>query len=59
MVAFEDTCCAFWKKIFVNDWGAREKLRFDLYYIRHFTPLLDILIILMTVRVALFGIGSR
>lgn len=39
--------------------GAREKLRFDLYYIRHFTPLLDILIILMTVRVALFGIGSR
>jgi len=39
--------------------GAREKLRFDLFYIRHFTPLLDILIILMTVRVALFGIGSR
>ncbi|MEO1243587.1 MAG: exopolysaccharide biosynthesis polyprenyl glycosylphosphotransferase [Pseudomonadota bacterium] len=39
--------------------GAREKLRFDLFYIRHFTPLLDIVIILMTIRVALFGIGSR
>lgn len=39
--------------------GAREKLRYDLYYIRHFTPLLDILIILMTLRVALFGLGSR
>lgn len=39
--------------------GAREKLRYDLYYIRHFTPFLDLLIILMTVRVALFGVGSR
>ncbi len=39
--------------------GAQEKLRYDLYYIRHFTPLLDLLIILMTVRVALFGLGSR
>ncbi|NOX94404.1 MAG: exopolysaccharide biosynthesis polyprenyl glycosylphosphotransferase [Alphaproteobacteria bacterium] len=39
--------------------GAREKLRYDLYYIRNFTPLLDIVIILMTVRVAFFGIGSR
>lgn len=39
--------------------GAREKLRYDLYYIRHFSPLLDILIIFMTVKVALCGIGSR
>ena len=39
--------------------GAREKLRYDLYYIRHYAPLLDLLIILMTVRVALFGLGSR
>lgn len=39
--------------------GAREKLRYDLYYIRHFTPLMDLFIILMTVRVALFGVGSR
>lgn len=39
--------------------GARTKLRYDLYYIRHFSPALDLLIVLMTVRVALFGLGSR
>ncbi len=39
--------------------GARNKLRYDLYYIRHFSPLLDFIILLMTVRVALFGLGSR
>ncbi len=39
--------------------GASEKLRYDLYYIRNFSPLLDIIIIVMTIRVALFGIGSR
>jgi exopolysaccharide biosynthesis polyprenyl glycosylphosphotransferase len=39
--------------------GARNKLRYDLYYIRHFSPALDLLIVLMTVRVALFGLGSR
>ena len=39
--------------------GARNKLRYDLYYIRHFSPLLDLAILLMTVRVALFGLGSR
>jgi lipopolysaccharide/colanic/teichoic acid biosynthesis glycosyltransferase len=39
--------------------GAREKLRYDLYYIRHFSPLLDIWIILKTVRVTLFGVGGR
>ncbi len=39
--------------------GARTKLRYDLYYIRHFSPFLDLLIVLMTVRVALFGIGGR
>ncbi|WP_425407851.1 exopolysaccharide biosynthesis polyprenyl glycosylphosphotransferase [Hyphococcus sp.] len=39
--------------------GARTKLRYDLYYMRHFSPLLDIVIVLMTVRVALFGLGSR
>lgn len=39
--------------------GARNKLRYDLYYIRHFSPVLDILIVAMTVRVALFGLGSR
>lgn len=39
--------------------GARNKLRYDLYYIRHSSPFLDLLIVLMTVRVALFGLGSR
>ncbi len=39
--------------------GARNKLRYDLYYIRNFSPVLDLVIVLMTVRVALLGLGSR
>ncbi|WP_428408091.1 exopolysaccharide biosynthesis polyprenyl glycosylphosphotransferase [Hyphococcus sp.] len=39
--------------------GARTKLRYDLYYIRHLSPALDLMIVLMTIRVALFGLGSR
>ncbi len=39
--------------------GARNKLGYDLFYVKHMSPLLDILIVLMTVRVALFGVGSR
>lgn len=39
--------------------GAREKLAFDLFYVKHSSLLLDMLIVLMTVRVALLGIGSR
>lgn len=38
---------------------AREKLKFDLYYIKHYSLMRDIFIVLMTVRVALCGIGSR
>ncbi len=38
---------------------ARIKLQYDLYYIRHFSLMRDLLIILMTVKVALFGLGSR
>lgn len=38
---------------------ARVKLQYDLHYIKHFTLWLDCLIMLMTVRVALFGVGSR
>ena len=38
---------------------AREKLKYDLFYIKHFSIARDILIVFMTVRVALFGIGSR
>jgi exopolysaccharide biosynthesis polyprenyl glycosylphosphotransferase len=39
--------------------GARDKLSYDLYYVKHFSLLLDVLIVLMTVRVAVLGIGSR
>lgn len=39
--------------------GARSKLAYDLFYIKHASLLLDFLIVLMTVRVALLGIGSR
>jgi exopolysaccharide biosynthesis polyprenyl glycosylphosphotransferase len=38
---------------------ARIKLFYDLQYIKEFSPLRDIRIILATVRVALFGLGSR
>ncbi|MEO0399762.1 MAG: exopolysaccharide biosynthesis polyprenyl glycosylphosphotransferase [Pseudomonadota bacterium] len=38
---------------------AREKLRFDLFYLKNYSPALDLRIVFMTVRVALFGIGSR
>jgi exopolysaccharide biosynthesis polyprenyl glycosylphosphotransferase len=38
---------------------ARIKLQYDLHYIKHFTLWLDCSIMLMTVRVALFGVGSR
>lgn len=36
-----------------------EKLKFDLYYMKHFTPAMDLLIILETVKVVLFGRGGR
>jgi exopolysaccharide biosynthesis polyprenyl glycosylphosphotransferase len=39
--------------------GARAKLCYDLFYVKHFSLLLDLLIVLMTVRVAVLGIGSR
>lgn len=40
----------------VND--AREKLKFDLYYVKHQSFLLDILILIRTVEVVLFGKGQ-
>lgn len=39
--------------------GARDKLCYDLFYVKHFSLLLDVLIVMMTVRVAVLGIGSR
>lgn len=37
----------------------REKLHYDFYYIKNFSPWLDILIILKTIRTVLTGAGSR
>ena len=38
---------------------AIEKLMFDLFYIKNISPLLDLLIVLETVKVVLFGRGGR
>ena len=38
---------------------AREKLRYDLYYIKNQSPWLDALILLETVRIVLFGRGAH
>jgi lipopolysaccharide/colanic/teichoic acid biosynthesis glycosyltransferase len=38
---------------------AREKLQYDLYYIKNFSPLLDVIIMLATVQVVLWGSGAR
>jgi sugar transferase (PEP-CTERM system associated) len=38
---------------------ALEKLRYDLFYIKNLSPLLDIHIIFKTIKVVLFGIGAR
>jgi lipopolysaccharide/colanic/teichoic acid biosynthesis glycosyltransferase len=38
---------------------ALEKLRYDLYYIKHFSLFLDIMVILDTIKVMFFGRGAR
>jgi len=38
---------------------AREKLEYDLYYAKNYTPFLDILILLQTARVILWPAGAR
>ena len=38
---------------------AIEKLKFDLFYIKNISPLLDLLIVLETIKVVLFGRGGR
>ena len=38
---------------------AREKLEFDLYYAKNYTPFLDILILLQTARVVIWPEGAR
>ena len=36
-----------------------DKLHYDFYYIKHFTPWLDLLIVLKTIHVMATGRGSR
>lgn len=38
---------------------AREKLEYDLYYVKHHSLAFDLVVLLQTVEVVLFGIGSR
>jgi sugar transferase (PEP-CTERM system associated) len=38
---------------------ALEKLKFDIYYIKHMSPLLDLMIMLYTVKIVLLRRGSR
>jgi len=36
-----------------------EKLQYDLYYIKNLSPLLDLVVLLSTLQVVLFGRGAR
>lgn len=38
---------------------SEEKLRYDLYYIKHMSPLFDLLIVITTIRIVLFRGGAR
>jgi exopolysaccharide biosynthesis polyprenyl glycosylphosphotransferase len=38
---------------------ALEKLKYDLYYIKNMSPFMDLMIILETIKVVLFGKGAR
>ena len=38
---------------------AVEKLNYDLFYIKHMTTLMDLMIVLRTIKIVLFGIGAR
>ena len=38
---------------------ARQKLEYDLYYAKNYTPFLDLLILLQTIRVVLWREGAR
>jgi sugar transferase (PEP-CTERM system associated) len=38
---------------------AKEKLRYDLYYIKHISVALDLFVVFQTVKIALFGRGAK
>jgi lipopolysaccharide/colanic/teichoic acid biosynthesis glycosyltransferase len=42
-----------------SDIDARRKLEFDLYYVKHHTLVFDLMVLLQTVEIVLFRIGSR
>ena len=42
-----------------SDEDALEKLRYDLYYIKNYSLTLDLIIVLETVKVVIFGRGGR
>jgi sugar transferase (PEP-CTERM system associated) len=42
-----------------SEHDAREKLEYDLFYVKHHSLALDLVVLLQTVEVVLFGIGSR
>jgi sugar transferase (PEP-CTERM system associated) len=42
-----------------GDEDARRKLEFDLYYVKNYSVILDLMILLRTVEVVLFGRGAR
>ena len=37
----------------------RDKLQYDFYYIKYFSPWLDLLIVFRTIKTVLTGFGSR
>jgi lipopolysaccharide/colanic/teichoic acid biosynthesis glycosyltransferase len=52
-----------WAQVFysygASEEDAMEKLRYDLYYLKNYSIILDVLIILETIKVVLLGRGSR
>ncbi len=48
-----------WYPYGASDTDAQEKLKYDLFYIKNHNTILDMLILLLTVEVVLFGKGAR
>ena len=42
-----------------SEQDAKEKLQYDLYYIKNYSPFLDLMILFQTAQVILFGKGAR
>jgi sugar transferase (PEP-CTERM system associated) len=48
-----------WAQILYPYGASREELKYDLYYIKHLSPIMDLRIISETVKIVLFGRGAR